>query len=320
MVDGTLVAGVVTEESMVKGLLIRQAFFIIDLVLAVLVAFVVYLIADRQLEVDFRTTEIGPGVLPPPVEVAKVESLNAYDVIGSSGLFGPAGDEATPQEVIPVDPTFELPPPTLRLHATAASLDPGDILSTAIIENSAAQTAQKISTYYHGQPVTEQLYLKEVHPRKVVLENRAKNTLSELEMEDATEKAPQTPAVLARGQIREPVQLAQNAADSVALDRNAVAEELASYDYADVVSQLSPEMAEDDKGNVTGITSDNFASLPLASEIGLQNGDVVNTVNGIKIDSDQKLMEIFKKFSNASTFRLGITRNGSPQMLTFKLE
>ena len=86
------------------------------------------------------------------------------------------------------------------------------------------------------------------------------------------------------------------------------------------MSTLNPVMAEDDNGNVTGISSDNFASIPLASQIGLQNGDVVNTVNGIKIDSDQKLMEIFTKFKNSNTFRLGVTRNGTPMMLTFDLE
>jgi TPR repeat protein/beta-lactamase regulating signal transducer with metallopeptidase domain len=108
--------------------------------------------------------------------------------------------------------------------------------------------------------------------------------------------------------------------DGVVFDRNQVAQELASYDYADLVDTLDPQIAKGEKSNVTGITSDNFASVPLAREVGLKNGDVINTVNGITIDSDQKLMEIFTKFSNASTFRLGITRNGSPQMLTFNLE
>jgi len=306
----------------VKGLLIRQAFVIVDLVLALLVAFVVYLIAVRQLEMEPAPPDLGgTRVDEPGVMVAKVGPLAEYDVIGSSGLFGPSGDDAEPNEPIPIDPQLEPPPPTLKLHATAASIDPDDPLSTAIIENSAAATVQKISTYYHGQPVTDELHLKEVFPRKVILENRTKNTLSELAMAEVTDKNPQPAgAALARNQVRSPVQLAQNTANTVALDRNAVAEELASYDYADVVNTLSPEMAEDDNGNVTGITSQNFASVPLASEIGLQNGDVVNTVNGIKIDSDQKLMEIFQKFGNASTFRLGITRNGQPQMLTFKLE
>lgn len=307
---------------MVKGLLIRQAFVIVDLVLALLVAFVVYRIADRQLGIDARPPDIGPiDQVAPPIEIARVGALDEYDVIGSSGLFGPAGDTAMPAEPVPGDEIFEPPPPTLKLHATAASLDPGDRLATAIIENSAAQTIQKISTYYLGQPVTDQLELKEVHPRKVVLANRAKNSISELLMADPTEKAAQPAApVLARNQARAPIQPVENAADSTALDRNAVAEELAALDYAEVVNSLNPQMAEDDNGNVTGITSDNFASIPLAAEIGLQNGDVVNTVNGIKIDSDQRLMEIFQKFGNASTFRLGITRNGTPQMLTFKLE
>lgn len=313
---------IITEASMVKGLLIRQAFFLIDLVLAILLAFVVYKIADRQLErgpVAPPTVDISDSS-GAPLKVAKVGPLDEYKGIGSSGLFGSAGDTSVPDVALTEVNTVP-PPPTLKLHATAASPDPGDPLSTAIIENSAAPTVQKLSTYYHGQPVTDQLYLVEVYPRKVILENRKEKTKSELAMEDATEEKPQgTSAAMARNQIRRPVQLAQNTANTVSLDRNAVAEELASYDYASVVNTLNPEMAEDGNGNVVGITSSNFSSVPLAKEIGLQNGDVVNTVNGIKIDSDQKLMEIFTKFSNANTFRLGVTRNGSPTMLTFKLE
>jgi type II secretory pathway component PulC len=304
---------------MVKGLLIRQAFVIIDLGLALLVAFLVYLIADQQL--DSRTPKvlpIEPGEIEPSIELAKVSPLDAYDMIGTSGLFGPAADEMHPDEAVVPDTVIVPPPPTLRLHATAATVDPEDPISTAIIENSVAQTVQKVSTYYRGQPVTDELVLKEVHPRKVVLHNPVKNSLSELLMPEASEKKPSAaPALAQLG--RQPIQVAENA-ESLSLDRNAVAEELASYDYADVVNTLNPEMAEDANGNVTGITSSNFAAVPLAAEIGLQNGDVINTVNGIKIDSDQKLMEIFTKFSNASTFRLGITRNGSAQMLTFKLE
>ncbi len=306
---------------MVKGLLTRQAFVIIDLGLALLVAYVVYLIAEQQLE--SRALKVS---LPPPVpgdgssvELAKLGPQDEYDVIGSSGLFGAAGDMAVPAqpELPPV--SMEPPPPTLRLHATAATGGPENPRSTAIIENSAAQTAQKISAYYLGQPVTDDLVLKEVYPRKVILENPAKNSLSELLMAEADEKPSQAVPALGGRQPRQPIQTAQNT-DAIALDRNAVAEELATYDYADVVNTLNPEMAEDENGNVSGITSSNFAAVPLAAEVGLQNGDVINTVNGIKIDSDQKLMEIFTKVSNASTFRLGITRNGSPQMLTFKLE
>jgi hypothetical protein len=108
--------------------------------------------------------------------------------------------------------------------------------------------------------------------------------------------------------------------DAVVFDRNQLAEASASLDYADVVNNLNPQMAEDENGNVTGITSDNFASFLFAREIGLQNGDVINTINGVQIDSDQKLMEIFQKFAQASTFRLGITRNGEPVVLTFQLQ
>ncbi|MCC6695288.1 MAG: hypothetical protein IT365_06635, partial [Candidatus Hydrogenedentes bacterium] len=108
--------------------------------------------------------------------------------------------------------------------------------------------------------------------------------------------------------------------DMVVLNREKMVQEMGSYNYADVVSALNPQMAEDAMGKVVGIKSDNFAGVPLCGVIGLQNGDVVNTINGVKIDSDQKLAEIFEKFANASNFRLGVTRNAEPVTLSFRLE
>ena len=307
---------------MVKGLLIRQAFFVVDLSLALLVALFIYLIAAKQLGVDSRA-------LPPPPDdpvdstpqLPSVGPLSDYESIAASGLFGSAANMATDVVQTQENPNEVPPPPTLTLHATAASDIPGDPLATAVIENSAAATVTKVNTYYLNQPVTAELALKEIYPRKVILENKAANSLSTLEMRDPAEApAPATPAVMARGPGKRPPAPTAATDNGVKLKRDELVEELAAYDYTEVVSTLNPVMAEDDNGNVTGISSDNFASIPLASQIGLQNGDVVNTVNGIKIDSDQKLMEIFTKFKNSNTFRLGVTRNGTPMMLTFDLE
>ncbi|MCC6697637.1 MAG: hypothetical protein IT365_18555 [Candidatus Hydrogenedentes bacterium] len=308
---------------MVKGLLIRQAFVIVDLTLALLVALFVYLIAERLLREN--PIAVGPGDLGgAPTEtfqLPRVGPLSDYAVIETSGLFGPAANMATPAAPTEETQVVVAAPPTLTLHATAASEEPGDPQATAVIENSAAASLQKIATYYLNQPVTAELSLKEVHPRKVILENKVANTMATLEMRDPTENpAPVTPASMARGPQKRPPSAAAETANTVALNREELVQELASYNYADVVSTLNPQMAEDENGNVVGISSDNFASIPLASQVGLQNGDVVNTINGIKIDSDQKLAEIFEKFSNASSFRLGVTRNGTPMMLTFKLE
>ena len=43
-------------------------------------------------------------------------------------------------------------------------------------------------------------------------------------------------------------------------------------------------------------------------------------VNGVNIDSQERLPEIFTKFQNATKFRLGILRHGKPQTLTISVE
>jgi S1-C subfamily serine protease len=97
-------------------------------------------------------------------------------------------------------------------------------------------------------------------------------------------------------------------------------EEINSYDYSDLMAQLNPQMVEDDKGNITGITSASLSSVPLAKQAGLKDNDVIQAVNGITIDSQEKIGEIATKVGNANTIRLSVLREGKPQMITVKVQ
>ncbi len=303
---------------MVKGLLIRQVFMAVDLSLALLVAFAIYMVSAKILDTSaIANPQTGEtAVASTPFEVKRVQERGVYDSIVTSGMFGPAGQVGKPAGEVAGPAKEVTAPPTLKLYGTAAST-PEDPLATAVIENAAAKTLVKVATYYLGQSVTDELSLIEVLPRKVILLNKAKNERQVLAMADTFMASPQVPA--APG-LRDNPMRAAAAANHPTIKRQEVAQELSSTSYQDLMAQLNPRFQTDDKGNVLGITSDSMSSMPLLAKAGLQDGDTVESVNGMKIRSDQDLVEVFNKFSSEKTIRLGIVRGGTPRLLSVGLE
>jgi type II secretory pathway component PulC len=301
---------------MVRGLLFRQVFVVVDLSLALLVAFVIYLVSAKLLD----TGAVAPPVqsasadVPQVAHFQRVASRDQYDGIVRSGLFGPAGQAKRLAEAAPASVNEVSAPPTLKLYGTAASF-PNDPLATAVIENSASRAPLKVATYYLDQQVTDELFLIEVYPRKVVLNNAVKNQREVLEMPELASSAG-APAGPLGHPVAHPNMPSERAPDYPQITRAEVNETLNNTSYQDLMTTLNPRMANDGHGNIQGVTSGNIASLPVLTKAGLQNGDIVESVNGMNLRSEQDIMEAFSKFNSSRTIRLGILRNGAPQMLT----
>ena len=311
------------ENDMVRGLLIRQALTAINVLFALVIAYIIFLVGAQQFAGPVTLDpldNLGDGSDLAALEFKSVGPRSDYDAIVNGKLFGSAGLVAAP--------AVEAPPPVsdlvvqtsapLKLLATVASY-PTDPLSTAIIDNPSATTPIKTSTYYLGQNVMENLKLLEVHRRRIILLNTAKNQKEELRMDPmggSTAMASNTPGSARNAKV---AGIADNA-NLVTLERAAVVEELNSYDYADLMAQLNPSLVEDEKGNITGITSASLTSIPLAKQAGLKDNDVIQAVNGITIDSEQKIGEIAQKVGNANTIRLSVLRDGKPQLITVKVQ
>ncbi|MBN2310644.1 MAG: PDZ domain-containing protein [Candidatus Hydrogenedentes bacterium] len=308
---------------MLKGLLIRQGFLAVDLVLAALLALVAYQVIVRALiePVDNSVTvPVAEGRnIAEALDAVRVGDRADYERVVSGGMFGQAGRDSAPAVATgpePEDAVEVEAPRTLRLWGTTTA-SPMDPSATAVIENASSATAKKVGTYRLGEPVTDSLILAAVYPRKVKLHNEAMNRYEVLEMEEpgaGPAAAAGTPIASRAGRVEAPAgrNIARVPKDELFHEMTAKGTEL--------VSMANPQMYYDDSGKIAGITSDNLSNIPIARKAGLQSGDVVQSVNGVAIDSQERIAEIFHKFQNASTFRLGILRNGKPEMLTVKLE
>lgn len=296
---------------MLQGLVIRQAFLIVDWVLAALV-----LVGAAFLAMTFFEKPDEPGIPPPPEfdpaaqdKIAQAQPRAIYDRFVNSGFFGTAGKE--PAEPAPP------PPPTdvvdtdlkLKLKGTAAT-SPRDVFASAIIWN---DDDDSINTYTVGQEVVDGVKIEEIYQRRVILFNSIMNRREVLRSDEDEELGPVT---LASSNY---TRAASGPGKHITLKKNELVQEV-FMNYADLVSTIKPTMYYDSNGKIAGITASNLESIPLASKLDIRNGDVLQSVNNEPIDSEAKIMELVNKYRNSNIVRVGILRNGKPMTVTYRLE
>jgi type II secretory pathway component PulC len=240
-----------------------------------------------------------------------VKPRAAYDRIVTSGLFGSAGKTVQEKPAAAPSPDVEETKLRLKLCGTSAT-KPHDLFASAIILN---EEKNQVGTFCVGQEVVDKVTLEEVWQRKVILLNKAANRREVLRSDSDTKEgssggAPATP---------QPKLTPGAGANRVTLKKQEIVQDLVA-NYADLVTQIKPELYHDAEGNVAGITASNLESMPIAQKLGVKNGDVLQTVNNEAIDSEEKIMELVNKYRNSSTFRIGLLRDGKPVVVTYKLE
>ncbi len=87
----------------------------------------------------------------------------------------------------------------------------------------------------------------------------------------------------------------------------------------ELMAEHRPRLARGPNGKVLGITADNISRIPYANMIGIRDGDIIQNVNGVAIDSLGKPFELVNKFKNRKQFNVRILRNGQPQTLNITL-
>ncbi len=302
---------------MVRGLLIRQVFIVVDcaLVLAVLAmsGMILYRVIGPSGEITAQLKDAFVGDEAIPGAPQAVGDRAKYNVIDDKGLFGDAGrgqlsvntDAPPPENTTKVEETQF----NLRLLGTIA-LRPDDPFASAIIEN---QDQRITKGYTIGQEVVEKVKLAEVFPREVYLLNERNTPPSKerLGMDDKTE------GEAAAVKSSQPAKT--DSADRISLNRQEFIQDLYT-NYTDLITKVKPEMYRDASGKVIGVTAANIGQVPIAAKLGLENGDVLQTVNNEAIDSEQKIMEMVQKYRNANSFRIGILRNGKAKVITYGLD
>lgn len=306
---------------MVRGLVIRQLFLVINLALVGLILFaavsvVLQMVNPPKAESAQEINLDGGGDSAASV-AAELRERTAYNSIMENGLFGEAGlfkvEEAPVAQVVekPAEGPVVETELSLKLWAVT-SLSPKSPFASASIEDTTQKTGGQL--FHIGNPVVEDVILEEVHSRWVILLNNKKSPpeRERLSMdEEEGEGGADVGAMASRS--RSTTTLPNQ---EVEVDKNAFITEL-SASYTELMTQVKPELVRDENGKVTGITAADISDVPLAKQLSLENGDVLQTVNNEKIDSEQKILEMVQKYQDAGSFRIGIMRNGKQKVITY---
>lgn len=288
---------------MLRGLFIRRTFITLDWVLGILIvagggyAFMRFM---GPVGANADPALAGAASEVPGSMIAKAGARADYDRIVASGLFGSSGQVRQEKPAPAPEPEAEETQLRLKLCGTAAT-SPRDLYASAVILN---EEDNSVRSFGVGQAVVENVTLEEVYPRKVILFNKRNNRREVLRSEESKETEAKAGA---------------SPSNRVTVKKEELVQELFT-NYADIVTQIKPEMYHDAEGNVAGITASNIGSIPIAQKLGIRDGDILQTVNNEPIDSQQKIIEMVNKYRNSNTFRIGILRDGKPTVITYKLD
>lgn len=90
-------------------------------------------------------------------------------------------------------------------------------------------------------------------------------------------------------------------------------------DYMDLVAKHQPRIERDATGSPLGLTASNIAAIPGAKDLGFRNGDIVQSVNGIRITSELQLLGLVSQLDGAKVLKLNVLRDGKPMKMDIPL-
>ena len=82
----------------------------------------------------------------------------------------------------------------------------------------------------------------------------------------------------------------------------------------------APEMVSDTQGNVAGVRSQAFGDIAVTRMLGLQNGDIIQSVNGYPVNSEQAIFDIVNRLEGERNFTAKLLRGGRLITLKYRIE
>ncbi len=319
---------------MVQSLEIKRLFSLIhttlflSILIALLVFFYVIYTYNPAQKVVKEVSDMNEAGETVQNTLMNVDSQNLFDRILKSGLFGSAG-KWTEDEVPKKEETAKEPPPqdtledtqlNLKLIGTIA-LSPKDRFSSAFIENSDKRITAAFAV---GQEVVDQVILEEVYPKEVILLNKKTNPprRERLKLEDKSlELLKAKTEEIAKQPGAKTSKTSEPTSKQMDLNRDEIVQDFFAS-YADLVTRVKPELYKDAEGKVIGITAKNISEIPIAVKLGFKDGDVLTAVNDDVIDSDEKIVDLIKKYSDVTlpSVKVSILRNGNPMEIIYRIQ
>ena len=292
----------------------------------------------------------------PSSELVKAPSQNYGQIIAAQHLFGavPKANVPTIKKPPPVQVVKpKLPPLKLKLHGIMAR-ESGDSFAMLSVGSGAqsvygidekiprkAPTLLTAEEAEQQQPAKEEegAYIKSITETQVIVDNRGTLETLELTKLDKTKSsggsATRTPARNNRS-TQAAVHQARGTASLNGVNTSAngnVNNRRPRANQVQTLSELREKAMENpnvllsvvtptlvrENGEIKGVRVYPSRNRALFRQLGLRNGDVITSVNGIQIDSPTRGLEIMQQIVDSPSVTLNVNRGGNVQVLTPQL-
>jgi general secretion pathway protein C len=234
-------------------------------------------------------------------------------------LFGPAADAAAAKPATPKDAAAvpaEKAKLALRLLGTVAG-DPA--ISRAVIEDARTrlQDIFKVGDYVQGARLES---IAEQHVVLLIGDRRETLNIEMLPSEPAapgeTAKAPAAPPTpVGQEASGKPVTVLSDSKFEV--DKQSFMARVGGMEAILKATKLTPHVVD---GKTVGIQVSGLENVSMAKYVGLENGDVIQVVNGQGLDSLQKLFQVFRKARTQPDLNIRLLRGEETKELSFSIK
>lgn len=298
---------------------IKATFWGVDLLLtAVTVFFLVKVIQSLFFFPAVKPQPLSDPSLPNSTAVRpKIKSYEQYAAVKNSNLFGALASS----NVSAKGADEKLPETTLELEllGCVAAYDPQ--LSFAIIRD---KKGRNENTYGIGDVIVGDAKVEEVRESEVVISRGGRREVLAMTFTEETPlKGPSFPPADAMRATLPPGPSASDTAIRVVNENlryvnKAKLLEEAGSNIGQLISQFktSPNTVD---GKPAGVRLDQLGSGGLVDQSGLQPGDIVKSVNGIRVNSTDDLLSQGDRLQNSPEIRVVVERDGRHRTLVYKV-
>ena len=248
--------------------------------------------------------------------------LPHYEVINKRNIFNatPPSDTPEPARVVappPPPPEVSAAPLPLRLVGIIAGIK-APAPRFAIIESTGSQPGQAV--YQVGDSV-QQVFIVDILPGCVVFDRGGSRQKLCFEKDGGTATASGAAPRAAAAPAPRPAET--GGSDIVRIDpgtwqikREKLLEHFSNVGALSGQATVTPYFAQ---GQQLGFRLSRLRAGSMLQQIGLQEGDVLQQVNGLALHTPQEALQAYQQLQTESTVRLNILRNNSPTTLTYEI-
>ncbi|RJP25167.1 MAG: PDZ domain-containing protein [Candidatus Abyssobacteria bacterium SURF_5] len=300
---------------------LRTIFWAVDLTLTAVVVF--FLVRGAQFLFAAPISEPAPLALPqsnqPEMEFSKIKSYEQYAALRKSNLFG-----ALSSSNVSVKKVVEerLPETTLELELLGCVAAATPQSSFAIIRDKKGRVE---NTYGVGDSIMNDARLEEVRENEVVIARAGRREVLAMSFSDKEggrpgpnlfgASRPQFPSGLESASSDVPIRVVN---ENLRYVNRAKMLETIGSNIGQLAGQVhtSPNVVDNQPA---GMKIDQVGSDPLLGQSGLQPGDIVKSVNGIRVNSVDDLMGQSERLQSAPEIRVVVERDGRHRTLVYKI-